>query len=171
MNDRARGNVLVACVGDRSYGDDGFGAAVARELDSLDLPDQAAVVNYGIRSLDVAYALLEPWNAVVIVDAMSRGAWPGDLHLFEIEDEAGFESEVPLRATHPYRLVALARSMGEITAPLYVVGCEPDDFGDRFERHVGLSEEVAAAIPEATRMVQWLIRQRLPIEVMAGPRS
>lgn len=171
MSDRARGNVLIACVGDRSCGDDGFGAAVARELESLDLPDRVSVVAYGIRGLDVACALLEPWNAVVIVDAMARGGSPGDLHLLEIEEEADIEFEMPLRPTHPYRLITLARSMGDITAPVYVVGCEPDDFGDRFERYVGLSEQVAAAIPEATRMVQWLIRQCLPVEAMAGPRT
>lgn len=170
MNDGARGKVLVACVGDRSCGDDGFGAALARELDSLDLPDHVAVIDYGSRGLDVAFALLEPWNAVLIVDAMVRGATPGDLHLFEIDGQADIESDMPFRPTHPHRMVALARSMGEITAPVYVVGCEPEDFGDRFQRRVGLSEEVAAAIPEATRMVQWLIRQHLPVNALAGPR-
>ena len=170
MNERARGNVLVACVGDRSYGDDGFGVAVACELDSLDLPDQVVVVDYGLRGLDLACVLLEPWSAVVLVEAVARGGAPGDLYLLEIEQGADDEMDADLQFMSPYRVLALARSMGEITAPVYLVGCERDSLEDEFEARIGLSKPVSAAIPEATRMVQWLIRQRLPVEAMAGPQ-
>lgn len=170
MNERAQGNVLVACVGDRSYGDDGFGVAVAYELDSLDLPDQVVVVDYGLRGLDLACALLEPWSAAVMVGAVARGGAPGDLYLLEVEQGAEDETVTDPQFMNPYRVLALARSMGEITAPVYLVGCEPDDLGEEFEGRIGLSNPVAAAVPEATRMVEWLIRQRLPVEALAGER-
>jgi hydrogenase maturation protease len=47
--------------------------------------------------------------------------------------------------------------MGEITAKILIVGCEPLDFGDALEGRIGLSEIVAASVPEATRMVLDLI--------------
>jgi hydrogenase maturation protease len=171
MSDRARDNVLVACVGNIFFGDDGFGVEVARELDARDLPDRVVVVDYGIRGLDLAYALLEPWCAVVVVDAIARGGNPGDLYLLEIEPDADADEGIDPHSMDPYRVLALARSLGDITAPVFVVGCEPASFGDQFEGHMGLSDAVAVAIPEAARMVEWLIQQHLPMEATAAPQT
>ena len=36
------------------------------------LPEGVAVRDFGIRSFDLAYALLDDWSAVILVDAVSR---------------------------------------------------------------------------------------------------
>jgi hydrogenase maturation protease len=168
MSHGARRNVLVACVGNIFLGDDAFGVEAARELDTRGLPEQVVVVDYGIRGLDLAYALLEPWSAVVIVDAIMRGGDAGDLYLLEIEEDADNDASIDPHSMDPYRVLSLARSLGEITAQVFVVGCEPAEFGDEFAGQMGLSNAVAAAIPEAARMVERLIRQYLPVEATAG---
>jgi len=169
-HDRASGRILVACVGNIFLGDDAFGVEVARELAGHHLPEEVVVVDYGIRGLDLAYALLEPWRAVVIVDAIAREGTPGDLYLLEIEPDAGNETALDPHAMDPFRVFALARTLGEISAPIYVVGCEPAPFGDEFEGRMGLSEPVAASVPDAAEMVERLVRRLLPDSIMAGPQ-
>ena len=71
------GRVLVACVGNVFFRDDGFGAEVARRLLAGPLPRDVVVVDYGIRGLHLAYALLEPHALVIFVDAVSRGEASG----------------------------------------------------------------------------------------------
>jgi len=53
-------------------------------------------------------------------------------------------------------VLALARSLGEISAELYILGCEPATFGTEDGGCLGLSPEVAAQIPEVVRMVREL---------------
>jgi hydrogenase maturation protease len=163
IHDRASGRILVACIGNIFLGDDAFGVEVARELAGHNLSEEVAVVDYGIRGLDLAYALLEPWRAVVIVDAIARRGTPGDLYLLEMEPDAGDEAGFDPHSMDPFRVFALARSLGDISAPIYVAGCEPEGFGDGFEGRMGLSELVAAAVPEAARMVEGVARR-----LMAG---
>jgi hydrogenase maturation protease len=47
--------------------------------------------------------------------------------------------------------------MGAIEAQVYVLGCEPDDFGDELEGRMGLSSAVQASVPEAVVMLETLI--------------
>lgn len=154
MNPSA-GKILVACIGNIFLGDDGFGVEVARALASRPMPANVKVVDYGIRGLDLAYALLEPWTSVVLVDAVHRDGAPGTLYLLQPEGSSTSTAEAGLdpHSMDPLRVVAMARSLGEVTAEVYIVGCEPQDFGDELEGRMGLSACVEAAIPEAVQMV------------------
>jgi hydrogenase maturation protease len=152
--------VLVACIGNIFLGDDGFGFEVARALAGCALPHGVEVRDYGIRGLDLAYALLNPWKAVILVDALARSGAPGTLYLLQPE-EAQPEAEVGLdpHGMDPVRVLATARSLGEVRAEIFIVGCEPQDFGDEMEGRMGLSPAVTAAIPEAVKMVQQVIER------------
>ena len=74
---------LIACIGNIFLGDDAFGCAVASRLASRKLPSGARVVDFGIRGLDLTYALLEDWEQVIVVDAVPRGGTPGTLYIIE----------------------------------------------------------------------------------------
>jgi hydrogenase maturation protease len=69
-----RPRILVAGVGNIFLGDDAFGVEVARRLARRELPDAVRVVDFGIRGLDLTYALLDGYEAVILVDALPRGA-------------------------------------------------------------------------------------------------
>ena len=51
---------------------------MARRLAQHPLPDTVRVVDFGIRGLDLTYALLDPYEAVILVDAVPRGGSGGD---------------------------------------------------------------------------------------------
>src|SRR5262249_50231013 len=87
---------LIACIGNIFLGDDAFGVEVSQRLARVALPDGVRVVDFGIRSLDLAYALLDEYEAVILVDAAPRGGAPGTLYVVEISpsETAGKADEV-----------------------------------------------------------------------------
>ena len=145
----------MAGVGNVFLGDDGFGVALAGRLAARELPAGVKVVDYGIRGMDLAYALGEGWDAVVLLDATPRGRAPGTLYV--IEAEVGEDAGVPIDAhgMDPVKVLALARALGGSPPRTLVVGCEPQTrmTGDEDEVVADLSEPVRAALDEAERLV------------------
>ena len=145
--------ILVAGVGNIFLGDDGFGVEVALALSRQQLPEGVSVKDFGIRGFDLAYALLDPWDAVIIVDALPRGQAAGTLYVVEPDlAAASAETAINPHGMDPVRVLNLAASQGAITAQVLVLGCEPQDFGDELEGRMGLSAPVQAAVEEAAKM-------------------
>ena len=146
--------ILIAGVGNIFLGDDGFGVEVALALSQRQLPEGVKVKDFGIRGFDLAYALLDPWDAVIIVDALPRGEAAGTLYVVEPNlAAASAETAINPHGMDPVRVLNLAVSQGTISAQVLVVGCEPQDFGDELEGRMGLSAPVQAAVEEAAKMV------------------
>jgi len=155
-------SILIAGVGNIFLGDDAFGVETARALAMRNLPEGVAVVDYGIRGFDLAYALLEPWDAVILIDTLSRGNDPGTLYIMEpdLSRFTNAQSAEVMMNPHgmdPLHVLHLALSIGEVRARVYLVGCEPEDFGDELEGRMGLSETVRSSVGEAVGMVEGLV--------------
>jgi hydrogenase maturation protease len=159
--------ILIACIGNIFLGDDAFGVEVARLLAKRSLDDRVRLVDFGIRGLDLVYALLEDWQAVIFVDAAPRGGEPGALYVIEpdlAEIVAGSPSSLALDAHQmdPVRVLRLAAGMGAKLPKLLIVGCEPAPLeGDDLQG--GLSPAVAAAVAPAGELVESLLA-----EILAG---
>ena len=111
------------------------------------------VKDFGIRGFDLAYALLDPWDTVIIVDALPRGEAAGTLYVMEPDLSGSAEPAINPHGMDPVRVLNLAASLGTISAQVLVVGCEPQDFGDELEGRMGLSSPVQAAVEDASNMV------------------
>jgi hydrogenase maturation protease len=151
--------ILIAGVGNIFLGDDGFGVAVAQRLLAATLPPGVQVVDFGIRSLDLAYALMESTGVTILVDACSRGEAPGTLFVIEPRDD----DNVPLlaieaHAMNPVLVMRMAKSMGGSLGRILLVGCEPATFGPE-EGQLGLSDPVAAAVDDAVDLALTLVRR------------
>jgi hydrogenase maturation protease len=150
----AHPHTLVAGIGNIFLGDDGFGCEVVRLLAARQLPQGTKVIDYGIRGLDLAYALLDPYRTVIFVDAISRGEAPGTIYLLQPADPKSPENTaLDPHSMDPVHLLAMARSLGEIAAEIFIVGCEPADFGDEFEGRMGLSDTVQASVEAGAQAV------------------
>jgi hydrogenase maturation protease len=150
--------VLVAGIGNVFLGDDGFGVALAARLARRELPAGVEVVDFGIRGMDLAYALLEDYAAAVLLDATPRGQPPGTLYL--IKPDLELEPAAPeAHGMDPVKVLALARALGGTPPRTLVLGCEPltrmDPDAD--EIVAALSEPVMAALDEAERMLVGLL--------------
>lgn len=153
--------ILVAGVGNIFLGDDAFGVEVAQRLSKRPQPAGVRVVDFGIRGLDLTYALMEGYDAVLLVDAASQGQPPGTLYVMEVHSEAGDGGEPPggpleTHALHPAQVLRAVRSMGGQPGRMLLVACEPtplnpDDMCMEFSR------PVQASLDEAVRLVESLI--------------
>ena len=158
--------VLVAGIGNIFLGDDAFGCEVAQRLLRRPLLDGVRVVDFGIRGIDLAYALLEPLGAVILVDALPRGGAPGTLYVIEpdrqTESHAG---PADMHSLDPLKVLSLAKTMGGPPQRIFVVGCEPTAL-DSGDGAMGLSPQVQAAVDEAVKLVAALVAKiRKPEEL------
>jgi hydrogenase maturation protease len=150
--------ILVAGIGNVFLGDDGFGVALADRLARCELPPGVEVVDYGIRGMDLAYALHDGWDAVLLLDAMPRGRPAGTLSVLE-PDLDGLEASVDAHGMDPVKVLGLATALGGELPRVLVVGCEPAVVmrGDEDEVVATVSEPVRAALDEGVRLVQSLL--------------
>jgi hydrogenase maturation protease len=161
--EQAQPRILVACVGNIFFGDDGFGVEVARRLmqrQSNQYPAHVHVIDFGIRGMDLAYTLLEPYDILIIVDAVPRGNTPGTLYVLEPDltnlTPTGQTPEA--HSMDPVKVLAFARLLGATPPRTLVLGCEPAPFNpDDAEMKMELSEPVSNAIESALQMLDSLI--------------
>jgi hydrogenase maturation protease len=160
-----RPRILVAGIGNIFLGDDAFGVEVVQRLLNRQVPPGVRIVDFGIRGLDLAYALLESYDAVILVDAMPRGGQPGTLYVLEPEAADSVASEQPaLLDTHsmdPARVLALASALGGKMPRLIMVGCEPAAPVDADPFAANLSKPVRAAVDEAVPLIESLVERLL----------
>ena len=156
--------ILVAGIGNIFFGDDAFGCEVANQLTRRPLPDGVRVTDFGIRSYDLAYAIMDNYDATILVDATPQGAEPGTIYVIEPDlkklDELPDEA-VNAHSMNPVRVLQLVRSLGGNVGFLRVVGCEPAILNLE-EGAMGLSEKVKAAVVPAIEIIEGLIREILP---------
>jgi hydrogenase maturation protease len=161
--------VLIAGIGNIFLGDDAFGSEVARRMTARPLPDGVRVVDFGIRGLDLAYALFDDPDAAILVDAVPRGDLPGTLYVIEPDlgsgaDAPADEPVIEAHAMDPVRVLRMAAAMGGRPRRVLVVGCEPATLGSDEDPAMGLSPPVEAAVSEAIRLIESLVERLLATE-------
>ncbi|MGH9058629.1 MAG: hydrogenase maturation protease, partial [Acidimicrobiales bacterium] len=167
-----RPRVLVAGVGNIFLGDDGFGVEVARRLDPASAPAGVKVADFGIRGVHLAYELLEGYDILILIDAVSRGDPPGTVSVIEhaVGDEPGVGTLAAMDAhgMDPGAVLAMAGDLGAHVGRVLVVGCEAADVADG----IGLSQSVADAVPHAITAVDELLASLTAApESIAAPDS
>jgi hydrogenase maturation protease len=152
-------HILIAGIGNIFFGDDAFGVVVAHRLMQRPWPEGVRVVDFGIRGLDFAIALLDGYDAVILVDAMPRGGPPGTIYVLEPELPAAPEN--PAAATmeahnmNPPRVFQTAAALGATFRRVVVVGCEPETCAQEFASE--MSAPVRSAVDEAIKTIEALV--------------
>jgi hydrogenase maturation protease len=151
-------------VGNIFLGDDAFGVEVACRMATLQLPEGVRVADYGIRGLDLVYAILDGCRSVILVDAVARGEPPGTIYVLEPQFEyEGADSPagaiVDAHGMDPASVLRLVRQLGGPATPIWLVGCEPTPSPDDDDVPAGLSEQVVAAVNEAIDVILRIVRQ------------
>lgn len=153
---------LVACFGNVLCGDDGFGSVVANVLSLEGVPDDVRVLDVGIGGMGMVHELAEPYEVLVVVDALDLSRPPGTVVV--IAPDVDELMEQPLWARHaelsnahhtvPERALRVARAIGVLPAQAWLVGCQP---ADADSLAVGLTPEVEQAVAVAANEVRRLI--------------
>lgn len=157
--------ILIAGVGNIFLGDDAFGCEVARGLMQRSLPPEVYVNDFGISVYDLAYAMMDGYDATILVDTTSQGQSAGTVYLIEpafdeLDKLVGVVGNA--HSMTPVNVLQMVRSFGGRPGKLYLVGCEPATL----ESHAGsmeLSESVAAAVPRAIERIESLVQELLSV--------
>ena len=156
--------ILVAGIGNIFLGDDAFGVEVARRLSSSIVPAGVRVADFGIRGLDLAYALLDGYEIAILVDAYPHGEQPGTVYVVEprVETAAADKSAAVVdgHGMDPVRVLQLAASMGGTLPRVLLVGCEPENLGGD-DGHIGLSSSVETGVDQAVQTIESLLERLL----------
>jgi hydrogenase maturation protease len=108
---------------------------------------------------------VEPYDAVILVDALPRGGSPGTLYTIEpdlssLGTATPGELNVETHGMNPMKVLAMVRALGGQPNRLYVIGCEPERLSDAEDsERMGLSPPVALAVDEAVAMIHSLIEK------------
>jgi hydrogenase maturation protease len=151
--------ILIAGIGSIFDGDDAFGVEVVRLLAPRAWPEDVRIVDFGIRGLDLTYALLDEPDAAILVDAVPRGGAPGALYVLEIDPEVVPDAVGALMDAHaldPWKVLQTVKSLGGRLQRVYLVGCEPRPLGPD-DMDMELSEPVRAALGEAVAAIEALV--------------
>jgi len=160
--------ILIAGIGNIFMGDDAFGVEVAQRLAKRSLPDGVRVVDFGIRGIDLTYALLDGYDAVILIDTAQLGAPPGTVRIVvpDLQLREPLAPEGLLIEPHdldPAKVLRLAATLGNSCRRILLVACEPATFGNEDADAMGLSPAVAAAVDEAIAVVEKLIGEMLEL--------
>ncbi len=161
--------ILIAGIGNIFMGDDAFGVEVVRRLSisPRKLPDEVRVVDFGIRGIDLAYALMDGYEVAILVDATPRGGVPGTLYTIEPDLQSPPAAQFPgsplmdAHSMEPATVLNLVRTLGGQCNRVLVVGCEPETLApdEQEQGRMGLSEAVDRAAHEAVGVIHSLVAE------------
>jgi hydrogenase maturation protease len=161
----SRPRILIAGIGNIFMGDDAFGVEVVQRLLRRPPDGRIKIVDFGIRGYDLAYALLEEYEAAILVDAVSRGEAPGTLYTiepsFECAEAGAGPAAIDAHVMNPTQVLEFVRSLGGRPPRLLLVGCEPETLGGETEGAMGLSAPVLAAVDDAIETIDRLVAEIL----------
>ena len=154
----------VVCLGNELVGDDGVGIRIGRVLQRLDLPEHVHVLvrpNLGLELID----LLDVYDEVLIVDAMTSGRAPGSCVRLLPETAAQMASHPSCSHSLGISeiLQVVQRMFPNSNRTVRIIGIEAAAL-DRFD--VGLSIPVREALPRA---VDAILEQLGGLEAIREP--
>ena len=153
--------VLVAGMGNALSGDDGFGVAVAHALAGRNLPPEVCVIEVGIGGIHLVQELMSGYDALIVADAVERGAQPGTLFVLEphvpgIDPENSQEMLADIHYTVPSRALMLAKALGVLPGSVLLVGCQGENV-DTLD--LELSPVVERSVARAVARIEAIIAQ------------
>lgn len=155
--------ILVAGMGNVLRGDDGFGIRVVERLSvGCELKKGVEIYEAGIGGIGLVQELMGGFDALILVDAIDKGAQPGTLFVVEPkldqpDDLVGLhQSMVDMHYADPSKVLMLAKALNVCPPMVFLVGCQPEYVEDAIE---GLRPSVERAVPRAVGEVLSLIRE------------
>ena len=155
--------IMVAGVGNIFLGDDGFGVEVAKRLRQETMPPEVHVEDFGIRGVHLAYALLDGFDTLILVDAATRGEPAGSVFVVE-PDLSQRDVDNPFlvdsHSLDPELVLGMVENLGGKLERILIVACEPVEVVER----IGLSAPIESAVVQAMGLVRELVGEELQRE-------
>ena len=146
---------LVLGLGNTIMTDDGIGPKVIEQLAKCTLMEDVSLLDGGTLGLDLL-PYLEGIKRLIIVDAVELAQSPGTVVMLTGDQvPIALETKLSPHQMGMKDLLAVARLMGQLPDEIILIGIQPADL----EMGTELTPEVAAALPQAEKLVRQLICQ------------
>ncbi len=164
--------ILIAGVGNVLRCDDGFGIEVLHCLEKSLASEGVEYFESGIAGISLVQKLMDGFDALIIIDALDRGAEPG--RVFVLEPDADSLKKPPstheatdLHQADPEVVLRMAAALKTLPPRAWIVGCQAQDCDDL---GAPLTEAVARAVPVAVDRIREIVQalQREPACAPAG---
>ena len=148
---------IIAGIGNRLLGDDGFGPRVTDLLNNMPLPEHIEVRDMGTAGKTIATDLSD-FQRAIFLDTMTMDGEPGKLYLTKLQVDEPIEdiadlSWMSLQEVGLEGLLKFAKAINVLPEEILLIGCNPKTV----EVGLELSDEVEAATHEAVEIVLDLI--------------
>jgi len=149
--------ILVAGIGNKYFGDDGFGPRVIEALLAKNLSEDVEARDVGLCGATLAPDLGD-YKLAIFVDAVRRGEKRGTIYRSEIEaeqveklkpDDAMSSFTLSVHEARLEELILLAKAIGTLPPTTIVIGCEVLEF----KLGEVLSPEVEVAVQRAVELI------------------
>ncbi len=145
--------ILIAGVGNKLRGDDGFGPRVVELLSREKLPENVEVADYGTGGFMLASDLGD-YDFAIFVDVIQREEKTGDLQIIElsavdISSDLNVEVTFSLHEARVEEMLIFAKKLGTLPEKVVIIGCEPESLGLR----LGLSPRVEEMARKAAEII------------------
>ncbi len=162
--------ILIAGVGNVLRCDDGFGIEVLRELERSLIVDGVEYFESGIAGISLVQKLMDGYDALIIIDALDRGAPPGKVFVLEPDAEAlrnppTRHEATDLHQADPEVVLRMAAALKVLPPRACIAGCQAVDCD---ELGAPLTEAVARAVPVTVERVSQIV-QALQKEKICEP--
>ncbi len=151
--------VLIAGVGNVLRCDDAFGVIVLRELEKSLAVEGVEYFESGIAGISLVQKLMDGFDALIIIDALDRGAPPGKVFVLEPDAESlrnppSRHEATDLHQADPEVVLRMATALKTLPPRAWIVGCQAQDCDDL---GAPLTEEVARAVPIAVDRIRQIV--------------
>ncbi|MDQ6765448.1 MAG: hydrogenase maturation protease [Verrucomicrobiota bacterium] len=152
--------ILIAGVGNVLRCDDGFGIEVLRRLEESLASDGVEYFESGIAGISLVQKLMDDYDALIIIDALDRGAEPGRVFVLEPDAESLKKPPTTHEATDlhqadPEVVLRMAVALKTLPPRTWIVGCQAQDCDDL---GAPLTEAVARAVPVAVERIRQIVQ-------------
>lgn len=151
--------ILIAGVGNVLRGDDAFGIVVLRRLEESLNVEGVEYFESGIAGISLVQKLMDGFDALIIVDALDRGAPPGQVFVLEPDAEAlknppSRHEATDLHQADPEVVLRMATALKTLPQRAWIIGCQALDCD---ELGAPLTPAVARAVPTAVDRIQQIV--------------
>jgi len=145
--------LLVLGIGNPLLADDGLGLALLKALrPEFEDDPRVEFVDGGTQGM-LLVRLLEGRRALLLLDAVQRGARSGRVHVEEKPERMAFERELGAHGGNATELLASARILNILPERVVLVGIEPAEIRTRMELSPTVRRALPAALAEARRQL------------------
>ena len=149
--------ILIAGIGNIFFGDDAFGCETIKSLRGENFPANIKIVDFGIKTRDLAFEIGGDYDLIILIDAVIRGEKAGTVYLLELPTN-DFDNQKTV-AAHDLKLretIVFACELGARPKEILLVGCEPETLDG-----ADLSAPVRSAIAKAVEVIKKIIADKI----------